>query len=78
MRYFRTAERSSALEEWTVPPNRVMAVSESQDAFGQCDRAPGFTIWSGKPGRLAWPLSLSVIMALSVGLWAAIISPFVI
>lgn len=74
MRYFRTAKRLSASEEWTVHlPNRAMVVSESQDAFGQFDRGPGFTVWSGKPGRLAWPLSLLIIMALSIGLWAAII-----
>jgi hypothetical protein len=52
----------------------VINFTEHQAPFDQLERLTGITVWSEKAGRLAWPLSLLVIMALSIGLWAAVIS----
>lgn len=61
-------------EEWVASsPDKLMAGAEPQESVGQFDRLTGLIVWSEKPGRLAWPLSVLIIVALSVGLWAAII-----
>ena len=55
----------------TGPPPSKFA--EFQAPFGEAAKPRGITIWSGRPGRLAWPLSFAIIITLSAALWAAII-----
>lgn len=77
MSYFRKAAAPPNLKEWPVPsPSRPLTLAESRDSFGQFGQPPGFAVWSGKAGRLAWPLSLLIILILSSALWAAIAFAF--
>lgn len=74
MSYFRKAAPPSDLEDWPMAsPGQPLTLAESQEPFGQFDRSTASFVWSGKPGRLAWPLSLLIILVLSSALWAGII-----
>lgn len=73
MEHFRLLSPEEGWTGWDKPPvGRPLAVAEFQDSFEGGSRKET-QMWSGKPGRLAWPLALLIIIGLSAGLWTAII-----
>jgi len=73
MEHFRLFSPGDGWTGWDKPmAERPLTAAEFQDSF---DDAPGekIQVWSDKPGRLAWPLALLIIIGLSAGLWTAII-----
>ena len=74
MRYSSPADQLNELEKWPeASAKKLIKFAEFQEPFDQFERVTGITVWSGKTGRLAWPLSFLIIIALSIGLWAGII-----
>lgn len=74
MGHVRILDQQDDLEAWAEAVSACPSgFAESQAPFGVTGGHDRSTIWSGKPGRLAWPLSIVIIIALSGGLWAAII-----